>query len=99
MFLHIGSGQNIWKADIPVQLAKKMVHLFLQAPDRYTIEEALRWSQILGLEGEQPLVRAVNATRLGTTFENEAFWNSVIQFFVNNPMLDPDHVCPIVDFI
>ena len=98
-FLHIGSDQNIRKADIPVQLTKKTAPLFLQAPDRYTIEEAQRWGQILGLEGEQPLVRAVNATRLGTTFENEAFWKSVIHFFVNNPMLDPDHVGPIVDFI
>lgn len=98
-FVHIGTGQNIRTSDIPVQLTKKMAHLFLQAPDQYTIEEALRWGQILGLEGEQPLVRTVIGTRLGTTFENEDFWKTVIHFFVNNPMLDPDHVGPIVDFI
>ena len=66
--------------------------MFLQTPNQYTIEEALRWGQILGLEGEQPLVRAVNGTPLGTTFDNEDFWKTVIHFFVNNPMLDPDHV-------
>ena len=39
------------------------------------------------------------ATRLGQSFENEDFWSTAILFFANNPMLDPAHVGPIVDFI
>ncbi len=98
-FKHIGIGQNIRTADVPVQLTKRMAHLFLQAPDDYTIEEALRWGQILGLGGHEPLVRAVNGTRLGASFENEDFWGTGVHFFVNHPMLDPDQVGPIVDYI
>ena len=98
-FKHIGIGQNIRTADTPVRLTKKMAHLFLQAPEEYTIEEALRWGQVLGMGGHEPLVRAVNGTRLGASFENEDFWMTVIHFFVNHPMLDPDQVGPVVDYI
>ena len=45
------------------------------------------------------MARAVIGTRLGQSFENEDFWSTAILFFANNPMLDPAHVGPIVDFI
>ena len=98
-FIDVGMGGNIRKADIPLTLTKKMAHLFLHAPDDYTIYEAFRWGQVLGLGGDEPLVRAINGTRLGMSFEHEDFWHTVIHFFVNNPMLDPDEVGPVVDYI
>jgi hypothetical protein len=98
-FLHVGNGGNIRKTTIPVQLTKKMAHLFLQAPGNYSVEEAFRWGLILGLGGEQTLVKAVNGTFLGRSFDQEIFWAKVIHFFVNNPMLDPDQIGPIVDYI
>ncbi len=98
-FVHMGTGGNIRKADVPLTLTKKMAHLFLQSPQGYTIYEAFRRAQILGLGGEEPLVHAVNGSRLGSSFVNEHFWHTVVHFFVNNPMLDPDEVGPIVDYI
>jgi hypothetical protein len=49
--------------------------------------------------GSEELARAVSATRLGRSFEHEDFWKTVIQFFVNEPTLDPVHVGPIVDYL
>ncbi|MCZ6632042.1 MAG: PcfJ domain-containing protein [bacterium] len=98
-FVQVGIGQNIRKLDVPVNLTKKMAHLFLQAPDESTVLEAFRWGQILGLGGETPQVRAINGTRLGSSFEHEDFWHKVVHFFVNNPMLDPDQIGPLVDYI
>jgi hypothetical protein len=98
-FLHVGAGQNIRTAELPVHLTRKMAHHFLEAPADYTIEAALRWGQILGLGGDEHLVRAVVATRLGESLVDEPFWVSVLHFFVNNPMLDTDCVGPIVDYI
>ena len=46
-FLHMAAGRNIRTADIPVAFSKGMAHHFLQAPPHYTIEEALRWGQII----------------------------------------------------
>jgi hypothetical protein len=98
-FRHIGIGQNIRTADVPVPLTKMMAHHFLLAPSDYSIEAALRWGQIRGMGGDEWLVRAVVATRLGETFAHEEFWQTVLQFFVANPMLDTACIGPIVDYI
>ena len=98
-FKHVGRGQNIRTADLPLRLSKKMAHYFLQAPAQYTVEEALRWGQVIGQGGSERLAQAVLATQLGTSFERETFWGTAVQFLINNPMLDPACVGPIVDFI
>ncbi len=98
-FKHIGAGHNIRTADLPVALSKKSAHCFLAAPADLSIAHALRWGQVLGQGGSPTLARAVIGTRLGQSFENEDFWSTAILFFANNPMLDPAHVGPIVDFI
>ena len=98
-YQHIGLGRNIRSADIPLPYTKRMAHLFLQAPDHFTVEMALRWGQVRGLGGCEVLAGAVAATRLGRSFEHEDFWQTVLHFFVNEPMLDPVDVGPIVDYL
>tara|TARA_Y100000588_G_scaffold395242_1_gene521735 strand:- start:12000 stop:13196 length:1197 start_codon:yes stop_codon:yes gene_type:complete len=98
-FRHIGDGQNIRTADTPVRLTKMMAHCFSHAPDGLPIERALRWGQVVGQGGSESLARAVMSSRLGATFEHEDFWETVITFSVNNPMIDPSLVDPIIDFI
>ena len=98
-FLHIGQGQNIRTANIPLPYTKRMAHYFMQAPADYTVQAALRWGQIHGLGGNERLARALIGTRIGTTFEQDDFWITVFQFLIANPMLDPAHVGPIVDYI
>ena len=88
-YKHIGLGRNIRTADLPLPYTKRMAHLFLQAPDHFTVEMALRWGQVRGLGGSEVLASAVAATRLGRSFEHEDFWQTVLHFFVNEPMLDP----------
>ena len=98
-YLHIANGKNIRTAkNFPVRFTKRMAHLFLQAP-KHSVEHAIRWAQIKAIGGSDELVKAVHRTRLGESFENEEFWFTVVQFFVNNPMLDPMQVGPIVDYI
>ena len=71
-FIHIGQGQNIRTADLPLRLTKRMAHAFLQAPSHLTVVEALRWAQIVGWGGDEELVNAINATRLGRNFVEES---------------------------
>lgn len=97
-FRHIGDGQNIRTAELPLTLTKKMAHAFLSAPEECTVEEALRWGQIVGQGGDEALAATVNATRLGESFANEDFWGTVVHWLVIHPMLDPECVGPIVDF-
>jgi PcfJ-like protein len=98
-YKHIGLGRNIRTADLPLRYTKRMAHLFLQAPDHFKVEMALRWGQVRGLGGSEVLARAVAATRLGRSFEHEDFWQTVLHFFVNEPALEPMHVGPIVDYL
>ncbi len=98
-FRHIGIGKNIRTAGLPIPLTSRAAHLFLQAPADLSIDAALRWGQAQAIGAETRLCRALVATRLGTPQEDEEFWASVLHFFVNNPMLDPDQIGPIVDFL
>ena len=98
-FVHVGSGQNIRTADLPLVLSKRMAHVFAEAPSELTATEALRWAQVIGQGGSEMLAQAVIATELGRNFADESFWSTVVLFLVENPMLDPDMVGPIVDYI
>lgn len=98
-FIHVGRGQNLRTADLPLVLSKRMAHVFAQAPSDLTATEALRWAQVVGRGGSEALARAVVATELGRGFADESFWSTVVLFLVENPMLDPDMVGPIVDYI
>jgi len=58
-FKHIGRGQNIRTAEIPLHLTKKMAHHFIQAPSHFSVEQALRWGQVLGMGGDERLAHTV----------------------------------------
>jgi hypothetical protein len=98
-FILIGSGGSLRTARTPILLTKRMTHSLLEAPDRYSVEQALRWGQIHGLGGDSRLTEALISTRLGQSFEHEDFWVTVIRFFIRNPLLDRRHVGPIVDYL
>lgn len=98
-FVHLGRGENLRTADLPLAYTKKMAHHFMQAPSDFSIEAALRWGQILALGGNVRLVQAVAATRLGGCFTHDEFWTTMLRFFIEHPMLDPARIGPIIDYI
>jgi hypothetical protein len=99
-FLHVGQGGSIRKASrLYFPMTKREAHEFMQAPDDYTLEQALRWAQIQALNGNRRMVDAVCGTRLGSRFVHNNFWMSVLRFFVRNPFLDTVHFGPIIDYI
>jgi hypothetical protein len=98
-YKHLGLGQSIRTAGVPLHFTKAMAHLFGQAPHHYPVTAALRWAQVRGLGGGEALARAVVGTRLGKLLENEDFWEGVLHFFVNHPSIDLGHVGPVVDFL
>ena len=98
-YLHVGRGQNIRHCTLPVVLTKKMAHHFMHAPNDVSVEQGLRWAQVLGLGGDERLARSLFGTRLTENFEHDDFWVSVIRWFITNPMLDRAHVGPIIDYL
>jgi hypothetical protein len=99
-YKHIASGQNVRTApDLPIPLTKKQAHHFLRAPDDFDIPAAFRWAVIVDLGGDERMVRSILKTWVGTSCDLDEFWLSVFRFFAANPMLDPTHHGPIVDFL
>jgi hypothetical protein len=98
-FERIGRGENLRTAALPLAYTRMMAHEFPSAPPDLTIPEALRWGQVRGMGGGEGLARAALGTFLAELTPEEPFWATVLLFFAQNPMLDPDQVGPIVDYI
>jgi hypothetical protein len=96
-YKRLGRGESVRCLGLPVRLTRAMAHRFLGAPCHLTATEAVRWAQVLGLGGSPALAVAIASTRLGRELANEAFWETVVHFFVNAPDLDLEQVGPIVD--
>jgi len=99
LYRALGAGQSPRQLDFPIRLTKAMVHPFLQAPHQLSVEHALRWAQVIGLGGDQPLARAILGSRLGSDFENDDFWATVIEWMIGRAMFDPAQLGPIIDYI
>lgn len=102
-FRHVGQGGSLRTAPgVTMPLTKRMAHHALQAPDACSVIQALRWGQVLALGGSPRLAFAVNGTVLGYSMESavqEAWRTMVLRWLVNQSMLDPVHVEPIVTFV
>lgn len=98
-YKHLGRGDSLRTAGLPLPFTRAMAHHFSEAPAYYTPRRALRWAQVRGLGGSEHLASVVVQTRLGSEFANEDFWVTVLRFFVANPRMDLTRVGRIVDFL
>lgn len=99
-YRHIGlTGSILGAPNLPFALTKKEARYFLLAPADYSVGAALRWAQVRALGGDPRTADHLRGTRLEREFGHEEFWKTVLRFFVDNPMLDPVHYGPIVDFL
>ncbi|WP_298509743.1 PcfJ domain-containing protein [uncultured Kordia sp.] len=100
-FIDLGIGKSVKTlSKIPVRLTKKGAHEFLQAPANYTIEMALRRAQALAFGSDQLLAERIACTTLSrNNFQQEAFWETVIQFFMKQTMLDFNKMTEIIDYL
>ncbi|AXG68767.1 PcfJ-like protein [Kordia sp. SMS9] len=100
-FIDLGRGQSVKSlSKMPVRLTKKGAHQFLQAPANYTIEMALRRAQALAFGTDELLAGRIACTGLSRNdFQHETFWETVIQFFMKQTMLDFNKMEEIIDYL
>jgi len=102
LFIHLGKGWSPRKfADLPVPLSKKESIHFLLAPENYTPIEAIVWAKVFAHGGDERLVRPMMESRIVRNLENKTweFWETVLKFFVEQPLLDINNIAPICDYI
>ncbi len=99
-FLLVGQGRNIRTArGLPIPLTKKQAHLYLGAPDDFDAVSALRWAQVRDLGGDERLVRSILGTQAGADFAHDDFWTTVFRWLIDQPLLDPAHHGPLIDYL
>lgn len=103
-YIEVARGANIRQVKaLQFPLTKKMVHCMMQAPDRFTMEEAIRWGQVHGLGGNARFFANIAGTRIPTTDkcnpQGHAFWQTVLEWLLKHPMLAPGQYGPLIDFI
>lgn len=99
-FIHIGCGQNIRNAtNLPMPITRMMAHNLLETPKNFSVLEAFRFARMKTLGANKNIIQGWLGSRMATNFENQDFWDTVVKFFVENPMLDPEQIPSIIDYI
>ncbi len=102
LYQHLAKGQSIRQFSIlgTFKVTKRIAALFMQAPDDLLPQEALRWSQVRALGGDERLARIlIRKTCLSKTNRAEAFWQTVIRFLISNAPVSAKEIVEIVQFI
>ena len=69
-FVAHARGASFRSLDLPIDVTRKMEHIFLMSRDHLTIEHAMRRAELLALGAADELVRAVLATRSAADLGN-----------------------------
>lgn len=93
-------GASFRSLDLPIEMTRKMEHIFLTSPDHLGVERAMRRAELLALGASGELVLSVLSTGLGRDLRNGAFWRTVWMFLISNASaIDVAHVGPMIDFV
>lgn len=99
LFKHLGRGNSIRGANLPVALTKPMAKHFMNAPDHLTVEQALRWSQARGWGSDVKFAAELCKSRLANDFRNETTWCEVVQNLIGRKQLDLGLIRPLIDYL
>ena len=86
-YITAAQGGSLYKTCTREFLSKKETHLFLQAPDNLTVEQAIWWAKAMAISDDigvaYRMARSSIARRGAYWVE---FWVDVHRFFTNNPV-------------
>ena len=99
-FIAHAAGRSFRSLDLPIEMTRRMEHIFLNSPDHLGIRYAMRRAELLALGASDQLADAVLATRVGTDLTHSAFWRAVWRFLIANASaIDIGQVGPLIDFL
>lgn len=99
--IHLGDGGKVREMKkIPIPFTQKMGHYFLNAPPKFSVAEALRWSQVKGLNGEDRLAERIAYSWIGAKpYSDEVFWEGFIQLIINGGMFNLNKLTELIDYV
>lgn len=98
-YIKLSNGESLRKQKFKIPITKKIAHYFGQAPEDYSVEQAVTYGVIHSEGGDERLVNEFIVTIPSNFYEDLNFWKTFIRFLVTNPMIDKKFIGPIIDFI
>jgi len=99
-FVAHGAGASLRSLGLPIQMTRRMEHVFLASPDHFGIEYAMRRAELLGLGAEPALVDAVLAARPALDLHHGDFWRTAWLLLISHRWEgDTGQVAPLIDFL
>jgi hypothetical protein len=100
-FIHLGIGGKAKEIkNIPIAFTQKMSHYFIHAPGKFNVTEALRWSQVMGLGGNEILAERIAFSWIGTkSFADEDFWESFLHLLARNALFNLNKITELIDYV
>jgi len=102
----VAGGGSVYEAVkkglLNVPFTRKMCHDFMATPSDVTFLRALRRTPVFAFGGSERFLNVWMTSQAGRVLhakETEAFWMVVLEWFGKHPMLNPDQVGPLVDYI
>lgn len=84
-FIAAGQGQSLYKTQTKGILTKRETHMFLKAPDHFSVLQNIWWARTLCFSDDLGCAERTARSKLSKFDFLEAFWISVMGFFVHNP--------------
>lgn len=83
-YIQMGRGDSVQQLGaFPVKFSGRMAHEFRQTPNDYSVGQAIRRAQAIGLGATAERGEAIAWSSLSEGFEYEDFYRTVVQFVVN----------------
>lgn len=99
-FIEHARGRRFRSLALPISMTRRMEDIFLRTPDHFTVDQALRRAEVLGLGGTPELAEVVLTTRIVECFNNPDLWRGALRWLVNcGDSVDLPQVRPVVDFL
>lgn len=99
-YIDLARGQSPRKlGKLPIDLTRAAAHLLPTVPPELTVWQGFRWAQVRAMGATHATATAILASPIGVDFKRDGFWLTVVRFLVDQPMLDPNRIGPIVDYI
>lgn len=99
VFRHVAAGHSIRTVGLGIDYNKPMSHYFLLAPRSFSVWQALRWGQVLGMGGSEQLARAVAKSSLGKRIDRWEFWRTFVHWLIDHPDFPLDRLDDVLRYV
>ncbi len=99
-FCQLTAGKSLRKLkDLPTRLSSRAAHSTMSAPASLTIEQALRYGQVIAFGGSEELATEIVRSRAGTDFRHDGIWLTLFEKLAGAPRFAAHEAPIVIDYI